>query len=77
MGFTCKKCGKAYKQIGAEFAHTCTKGDGPHFQYRVDAEGKSSPAFQDATGKFKKGKSKSEEPENEPEPEEKPKKGKK
>jgi len=75
MGFTCRKCGKAYKQLGAEFAHTCTKGDPPHFQYRIDADGKSSPAFQDATGKFKVGKGKSE-PE-EPEPESKPKKGKK
>jgi len=73
MGFTCKKCGKPFKQIGAEFAHTCTKGDTPHFQYRIDADGKSSPAFQDATGKFKKGKSESEEHE----PEDKPTKGKK
>lgn len=76
MGFTCRKCGKAFIQIGAEFAHTCRKGEGPHFQYRIDADGNSKPAFQDATGKFKitKGGPKPKEPEPEEKPKTKPKK---
>jgi len=70
MGFECKKCGKQYKLVGAEYAHTCLKGDPPHFQFRVNAKGESSPAFQDAEGKFKRV---SKEPKTD-EPKEKPKK---